>query len=621
LVALATWTWGNRVQAEERVLTADLLDGSKLRIDGLLRDWSGTPIELNQSKGSPKARVTAMLGYDEDNFYVSLDIRDDKLVSDDAATFVLVFPSRDRGKTEYEIRLVPGKPGKSKGMVRVNGGSAPGAKIVEAPNDGGLTVEVSLPWALFKPAARVRVGLKAELRYADYGPNGLRGTVSTGSGPGRLLLEAEQALKTNLLDAKDLRKPDRLLLGDLAGDSMLEAVAIYGGFLTVVGPRYRQGKEFFFGDLGVPNASHIKRFELRDVDGDGKDDIILIKRDGKDSYRDLLEIRRAGSSEAPEPVFAQEIAIVTPDGKITNQVDFKPDGKGVAIVISQGEAEGFEEATYREPQQASIPNALLPWDPIQSRTYTWNGSTFEKAKETKQKGRPGGKKKRGPGKAVPSGPPAPPPPRAPNPEELLDQVYALYRKEHKVGKDAPRFDFVTDVAGDTSLERVLVHQKDIVVFGPGFRSGASYACITVGVASPEDIVDVTSYDLTGDGKAEVIVRAVLHAKSGKELGDEPVDRYGMFVYRVAEDGIARVFGAEIGRAMAGNRVLGAVSFRPSPKGGLNIELSPGRATGWDEKSYPFPPETGPQGGLEPLVLPWGTPKRVYAFSGSAFAAE
>ena len=200
----------------------------------------------------------------------------------------------------------------------------------------------------------------------------------------------------------------------------------------------------------------------------------------------------------------------------------------------------------------------------------------------------------------------------------MDQVYALYKKEHKVGKGAPRFDFVTDVAGDTALERILVHNKDIVVFGPGFRGGTGYATITVGVADPKDIVDVTSHDLTGDGKAEVIVRAVLHQKS-KDFGDEFVDRYAMYIYRVAEDGIVRVFAAETGRALGGNRVLAAVSFRPAEHG-YTIELLPGRAVGWDKKTYPFPVETGLQGGLEALLLPWGSGKKRYAFSGTAFAA-
>jgi hypothetical protein len=53
-----------------------------------------------------------------------------------------------------------------------------------------------------------------------------------------------------------------------------------------------------------------------------------------------------------------------------------------------------------------------------------------------------------------------------------------------------------------------------------------------------------------------------------------------------------------------------------------LELSPGRATGWSEKTYPFPIDRFPYGGLEPLLVPWGDVKsKRYRFDGSAFVAE
>jgi len=109
---------------------------------------------------------------------------------------------------------------------------------------------------------------------------------------------------------------------------------------------------------------------------------------------------------------------------------------------------------------------------------------------------------------------------------------------------------VTDVAGDRGPERVVIHEKDVVVFGKGFKGGTSYAYITVGVAEGKDIVDATARDLTGDGKAEIIVRGLLHAKASKALGGDVVDRYALFVYSVQGDAVMRVFAAETGRAVA-----------------------------------------------------------------------
>jgi hypothetical protein len=204
---------------------------------------------------------------------------------------------------------------------------------------------------------------------------------------------------------------------------------------------------------------------------------------------------------------------------------------------------------------------------------------------------------------------------------MLDRVYALYRQDRKVGSERPRFDFVTDVAGDRTSERVLVHQKDIVVFGKGFKEGTSYAFITIGVESPKDIVGVTARDLTGDGKAEIIVRGVLHAKASKEMGGQVVDRHAFFVYQATEGGVKWVFAAETGRSLGDDAIVGGVRFLPRGKG-VDLELSPSRAVGWTDKTYPFPVDRHPYGGLEPLLVPWGdVTKKRYRFDGSAFIAS
>lgn len=427
-----------------------------------------------------------------------------------------------------------------------------------------------------------------------------------------LPLEAEQGLSASLIKPKRLSStPSKAALGNVSGDGMLEYVAVYGQYLTIVGPRYRGGKQFYFADFGGP----IHKLTLVDFDGDGKDEILTEKRVGSgEKFRDVLVVLKVGNNETPFEAFEHEIAIATKDGHIENDVAVVRRGKSSAIVVSQGKAEGFEPDTYSEPRSGDMPPALLPWESVQSRTYQWTGDKFEQVDE--KKGAPSVK----PTKAKPAGPPPPPAPRPPSADELQDRLYALYRKDRGVGKKPPRFDFVTDVAADTRTERVLVHDKDIVVFGKGYRGGVSFAYITVGVADAKDILDVTARDLTGDGKAEIIVRGVLHAKASKELGGDVVDRYALFVYKADENGVRRVFAAETGRALGENRILGAVAFLPAERG-LRIELRPARAVGWTEKTYPFPPDTTAAGGLEPLLLPWSGDSRKYAFNGSMFVAN
>jgi hypothetical protein len=634
LGALAIVLSAPGVLAAGRTLDAEPMTGVKLRIDGVIKEWPGKMADLAEPIQGKAERVAGQIGYDDKNLYVAFDVRDDKLVRTSAAgggedhgTLLIAFPDSRGRLTLHEIDLYPGDPGKLDGAVKRKGAAVGGAKIIEAPKKGGYSIEAQIPWSAFPQAARVRVGMRAALRFTDAdSPGSVKSVVGTskasaaGSLP-PLPLEAEQGLDAALIRAKGLsRKPVKQAFGNVAGDGMLEHVAIYGGYLTIVGPRYRGGKQFYFGELGVSDPAMVTRLELADLDGDGRDDLLIEKKiGGSDKYRGVVQVMKVADDDTPFVAFSHETAIVTSDGRIENEVSIVKKGGSSAIQISQGKAEGFEPDTYAEPRSGDMPSALLPWESVGSRTYQWDGKKFDKVGETAHKpkaGKPGGKKPK-----KPEGPPPPPPPRAPTADELQDRLYALYRKERKVGTKAPRFDFVTDVAGDTRMERILVHGNDVVVFGPGYRGGTSFAFITVGVKEAKDILHVTARDLTGDGKAEIIVRGVLHAKASKELGGDVVDRHALFIYGVGDGGVQRVFAAETGRTLGESSILGAVAFVPAERG-FSIELRAARAVGWTEKSYPFPPDTTAAGGLEPLLLPWGSgDKRRYAWNGNAFASQ
>ena len=201
---------------------------------------------------------------------------------------------------------------------------------------------------------------------------------------------------------------------------------------------------------------------------------------------------------------------------------------------------------------------------------------------------------------------------------MLDQVYSLYRRERGLEKSEPHFDFVTDVAGDETTERVLVHDLDIVAFGKKFLNGASYVYTTLSFKNAEDILDVTARDMTGDGKAEVIVRGTIEAKASKQLGGSVIRRHALFVYKIRSSGVKRIFAAETGRSLDDKSVIGKLVFLPQ-SGGVSIDLKPGRAVGWSEDDYPFPEDRFPYGGLEPLLLPWtGLEPRHYEFDGSKY---
>ncbi|MBK7586013.1 MAG: hypothetical protein IPI67_38240 [Myxococcales bacterium] len=632
LVVLAAALVAPTSLAAGRALEAIPMAGTKIRIDGDLREWPGKMTDLSQTLQGSSDSASGHVGYDDSNLYVAFRVNDRTLVrtsgygsSEDHASLVIAFPTGKGGFTTEELLLFQGDPGKSAGAVRTKSGAVSGATLVEAPTKNGFLFEAKIPWSALPAASRVRVGLRGALRYTDSdSPGSVKGVIGTGTGSGgqmpALLLEGEQGLDTSIIRGKGLPAASRVAYGDVAGDKMMERVAVYGGFLTIVGSHYRGGNQFYFGELGVSDASMVTRLEVRDFDGDKKDDILIQKRLGSSTkYREVLQILKLGSDDAPWAAFSHEIAIVTDKGKIENQVSIGSKGKQTTIEISQGKADGFEPDTYAELVSGDMPGALLPWESVKSRTFAWDGKQFSKIDEGTQTPKSGGKKPKG--TKAPSGPPQPPAPRPPTADEMLDRLYALYRKDRHVGAKAPRFDFVTDVASGSETERVLVHDRDIVVFGKGYRAGTTYSFISIGVADPKDILDVTARDLTGDGKAEIIVRGLLHAKASKELGGDVVDRYAFFVYQVTDGGVRRVFAAETGRALKDNRIVGALAFLPD-KTGVRIELRPGRAVGWTEKSYPFPTDTTTAGGLEPLLLPWtSSSARKYKFDGNGFALE
>jgi hypothetical protein len=622
-----------------RSIHAEPMFGEKVRIDGDLREWPNKMTELGEtlsgsaSGGEPSASVT--LGYDETTLYVVMRVNDSKLVrtsgagsNEDHATLYLSFP---KGAT-HEIDLYPGAPGKSAGVIKLGNEKVSGSKLVEAPAAKGYAIEATIPWSAFPEAAKTRVGLRAAVRFTDSDAAGsVKAVIGTAGGTAGkalppLLLSTEQGLDRALVRDKGLSSnAAREVYGNVSGDAMIERVAVFGPYLAIVGPTFRGGKEFYYGELGVEDASMVTRLELEDFDGDGLEEIVVQKRvGGKDRYRELIQVMKIGKDDTPFLAFTHEVGIKTPDGSVANKVSVR---KGT-IEISQGESDGFEPGTYSEVMPAEYGSALLPWETVKSKSFKWQGGALKPAGETswtpKVSGAKGGakaSKSSSSSSGASSGPIAPPAPRAPSADEMLDRVYALYKRDRGAG-GKPRFDFVTDVAGDRGPERVVVHEKDIVVFGKGFKGGTSYAYITVGVAEGKDILDATARDLTGDGKAEIIVRGVLHAKASKALGGDVVDRYAVFVYSVQGDAVTRVFAAETGRAVEKDRVLGSVAFVPAEKGALRIELRPGKAVGWTEKTYPFPEDTTTAGGLEPLVLPWSeTSSRAYKWSGSAFVAD
>ncbi|MDX2053060.1 MAG: hypothetical protein SFV15_11755 [Polyangiaceae bacterium] len=612
--------------------------GKKLRLDGLPREWPGKNVALDEKlKGDPgEHEVSAKIGYDKSYLYITLDAEDANLVrtkaagdGEDHATLYLAIPSARGGYTNHTLRLYPGKAGVTAGLVREGTQAVRGAKLVEAEHDEGFTFEAQIPWEQFPETKNLRVGMRATITYSDADKVGhVRSVVGASKAKaGQALppmpLESEQALFESLVRSKGLNpNPARTAYGNISGGPALEQVALFGNFLSIVGPDYRLGKQFYFADLGLGSKGRVTRLELHDFDGDGRDEIVLQRRVGSATkYREALQVMTISPDDSPVTKFECEVGIHADDMELDNEVQIIGNPGARRIRISQGTSKNVSPETWNQAPSTEL-SVLLPWDTVKSRTFgSRDGQIAEVGNEAWKP------KMAGPATARPAAAPpeaATPPveaPRPPSSEELLDRVYGLYRNDRKVGRKKPNFDFVANVAGDARPERVLVHGSDLVVFGKGFLEGKSYAYITIGVADPKDILSVTAQDVTGDKIAEVVVRAQLQAKASKALGGDVVTREALFVYRITGGKLGRIFGAETARSLGKDRVAGKVSFVQQGKRGV-IQLLPGRAQGWTEKTYPFPEDRGSAGGLEPLLLPWGERESLrYVFDGERFTSN
>ena len=599
--------------ADGTALRADLVEAKSIKLDGVPKEW-GSLVTLGYTlrgrNGKPDIEAHAGLAYDANNLYVAADVTDDVMRGGggDRVEVVIGFP----GGATHSVFLYPGDPGKSPGVAKTSdGGTVTGAKVVEAPHAGGWSLEAAVPWSAFPPARTVRVGLRGAIFVHDVDSGstvknvvGTAPSASYGSLPA-LNTEAEQSLHDGLLKEKGLRGAPRFnLIADVAGDGMKERVLVYDRWLVVLGSSFRKGSEYYFSDLGVDGANVVS-CDVRDFGGGGQSDIVIRKRLGSGSkYREMMQVLHFGASEVPTNVFAHELGVVTDAGAITNEVSYVADGGRSAIKISAGSARGFNAGNYREPTETSYDPVLLPWGPVASQMYKMSGSAFVRASEERQT--PAAAPASAP---EPSLPKAPPPPSA---SELLDKVYDLYKHDRNAS-GRPRFDLAVDVTGDSQNERVLLHDRDIVIFGKGYKGGTGYTVLTLQMfASSSDITEMTARDVNGDGKSEIIVKGVLHANAPN---NEKVDREVMLVFQVANESIKRVFAAEVGRSIGRKRVTSAVRFT-----GGAIELAPGTAVEWTAATYPFTQDAGPVGGLEPLLLPWsGMSALRYRWSNGAFS--
>ncbi len=587
-----------------------------VKLDGVPMEWPPFAKAGTVVKGAGKTAMMIGLQYDDAKLYVGAEIKASAFaVGRDHVSLVLAVPTPGGTYATYDLGIYPGKPGESEGSIRYGGkGTVPGAKIVEAPETGGYTLEAVIPWSALPEAQSTRVGIHGVARYVGgedelaTGPVNLQRPASMAWIPS----EPELSMIEQFLAPRGLTKasPTFDAVADLTGDGVRERIAVFEHYITICGSSYLGGTGFFFRDLG----GELVRLDVRDATGRGKGDVVVRRRASVgDGQREYLEVLSAlSNADEPRVTFAHEIEVRQSDKHIDNSVRLS---RGV-IEVTVEPATNWDALSYQEPIASDVEPILFPWGSVRSQTWRWDGSHFTKAKEVAQKEQiPGG----GTVDHPPPHPAEPPTPKVARGGNLSESMLDQYRRDRGIAGDAqPKSDLRVQVTGDARPERVVLVGKDIVVFGPGFKGGTGYSFVTLAqFADPADVTEMSARDLTGDGNADLIVRGVRH----RNADGGNVDSEMLFVYQVSSDAITRVFGIETARERGSKRVQGLVQFIPAPGNKtFDVLAAPGRATGWTEKTYPWAQD--PPGGsdVEPLLLPWSGISSVrYRWNGTGFA--
>lgn len=617
------------------------LDEGAVRVDGMLREWTGA--HMSSLGEGPDASMRYVLGHDSLGLYVACEVSDERLIrnrepgdGDDAVIVTLAMPS-GRGLTATELWLHAGESGRSPAAATSGVPGARrrtairGATVVEAPRSGGAgyTLEAFVPFAAIPGAARWQEG-RGSIRLHDVDS---LAHPEAESEPAfapvdRAHLDqlpplrpsgGQSAVLDRFLRERELdgTAPRFDLRGDVTGDAQGERVVLVDRFVVAFGPSIQGGRGFVFVQLGIDVAADLRDARLEDLTGDGKSELIVtIRQRGGGGSRDLWQLLRI-DAQSIAPLWAIETRKELGAGSVESAVRVERGSRGRAptITVRAGDARGLDASALREAPPTDVEPILLPWGPALERSYRWDGRTFARTGE-----RPNPRyvdpaeaealaaRAREPAAAAepPSGATAAP---------STDAVLAEFRRQRGLTTGArPARDLSANVSATAAPERVVLFGLDLVVVGPEFRNGTGWFQYALPARSAEDILDLRTADVTGDGRHEIVVRIrqTLRGTAGAEI-----QREVLLIHQFTPTGFPALLQREVAREEGPHRIENEVRL----EGGA-LEIGPGSARGWDRTSWPYAPAAGPGAdGVEPLLLPWSGQTARYRFTGGRLSAS
>lgn len=600
------------------------------RVDGSLSDWRDARF---QRLGSGDGSGRYVLGFNDDGIYLGATVTDNRLIhfrepsrTEDGVVLALALPGRRNALTLHEFYLQPGQSGRSAARaLRADGRRlrpVSGARVVEDTSSSGrYTIEAFIPFSAIPGSARWQEG-RGSVRIVDVDsearPEIVHDHASAPVDPRHLdrlppLLPeggerdvfAQFEQRAGLTNAT----PRFQLRGQLAGDETAEQVAVVDRYLVIYGAGYRDGTGFDYLQLPVTSPNDVREANLRDLDGDGKREIVLrVRQSNRQGARELWMIYASdGSSIAAAG--AIELTKETSAGRIVNELEFRRGrGRGrrrrppsIRVELARST---MPRGSYRESPATDAEPILLPWGPTRARVFEWRDGRLRVSSVEPNPDHETGPVATAGSSAMASSAMAAPP----RPPGIDDLVRALRRERNVPRNVRARFEQDANVAQGREDERVMILGEAIVVVGTAYLGGRSYFHYRLPVRSADDIVSLRTENVGGDRHEEILITVRQHHEGG-------IVRTLLLVHQLTDEGFPRLLSAEVGRSQGNNSVEVEVQARRG-----TLTLAPGRARGFDASNWPWAPSDGSDG-VAPILLPWRDRAVRYRFRGGRLEAR
>ena len=400
IIALLFALWAPAARAEQ--IPCHPVEQGIIQMDGLLGDWKGASgVAVDQGEqvlkgkghwgGEQDLSFDVFCNHSKTTLYLAIRVRDE------------YFIRTPKGRGDDHVQLHLGKkrlliyPGdmrkiKSKlqwaGKGRRRGKKARGVQMAEALQRDGYSLEIAMLLSNIPGFAKGAPSFAGSVRVMDSDSKArmrtqtIMSTAPRGR-PGRFVFAQATAQLEAFLKARSYKRSQirARAVVNVVGDKRLETVLLVGKSIAILGDGLPQGG-FFYYNLPVRKAKDIYWLKVKDLNGDGKMEMVTRYVERSDNgRRELIAVYRYNEANKFLRSFSHEILKGQKKRIILNRYAFKPNKKrkkvvGVDLIFDKPEARGYTKDTYKESPSTDAQSIMLPWGEDKKRHFRFEGEMY-----------------------------------------------------------------------------------------------------------------------------------------------------------------------------------------------------------------------------------------------------